>query len=333
MTCSLPAVVENVRLVRRIATPLVVAVLVAKKGTLGGSGGLVMADEAMADAVARGIAKAGRGGVSRCASVDPSMDFSWADIIVSMHHHVSASLMGIIGDRPCWLWHHNPGLFGAMELRRARRTIYQGVFHAGVKAAAKLGLRHLPHGLEDRSLFRPTDNSPRRWSCCFIGNAQLHADAAPLIAELQGVLPGFFLGGSGWDRLGLPSVGVVPFHEVPAIMRASTVCLDHVSRAHTDEGMCSTRIFQAVACGATVVSMQDPQTVPPGIREHVIFTNGHAETRDLVIRLQSAPVERARVRRPCKMEGHLVEDRGKEIWAAIAEFVGNAGSGSLSRTY
>jgi hypothetical protein len=291
-------------------------VLIAKMGTLEGKNGIVMADEAMAHGVARGIKAAGGKMVESVEVTTPEKDNSWADIIISMHH--MASKHEAPSKKPMWLWVHNPGCSSTIRLREEATNTYQEIFHAGKYLAKRAGFHYLPCGIEDPALFKPS-NHPRKWSVSFVANMRLHREAAPLLKRLQTTMRDVFVAGGEWGYAGISSVGPLPFNKVGQILGESKVCLDHISEAHMEEGNSSTRIYQAIACGSPVVSLQRPDMVPEALRPHVHFANGYDEAYNAILRLQSHSIERAKLR-PDKanMRGHSCEDRGKEIWQHVA---------------
>lgn len=302
--------------------PFNVAVLIVKTGTLDAKGGIVMADEAMALGVARGIKKAGGRFVQRVEVTTPSNDNSWADLIVSMHHMASwHELKKTQPKKPIWLWVHNPGWSSTMRLREEANTTYQQIFHAGLHLSKRAGFHYLPCGIEDPELFKPSI-SPKRWTVSFIANMRLHREVAPLLKRLQSTLRHVFIAGAEWGYLGVEAAGPIPFNEVGKILAESKICLDHVSADHVIEGNSSTRIYQAIACGSPVVSLQRPEAVPATFRPYVHFVNGQDEAYEAIMRIQGNPIERAKIR-PDKisMRGHTCEDRGREIWQHISRKV------------
>jgi len=302
--------------------PFNIAVLIVKKGTLDAKGGVVMADEAMALGVANGIRKAGQRLVQRVEVTTPNEDNSWADLIVSMHHLASwHEAKKTLGKKPIWLWVHNPGWSSTMRLREEDGTTYQKIFHAGLHLSKRAGFHYLPCGIEDPELFKPS-HTPKRWSVSFVANMRLHKEVAPLLKKLQTTIRDVFIGGSEWGYVGVDAVGPVPFNEVGKILAESRICLDHVSADHVIEGNSSTRIYQAIACGSPVVSLQKPEAIPADLRPYVHFAKGQDEAYDAIVRIQGNPIERAKLR-PDKisMRGHSCEDRGREIWQHIAKKV------------
>jgi hypothetical protein len=302
--------------------PFNIAVLIVKKGTLDAKEGIVMADEAMAMGVARGIKKAGGRLVQKVEITTPNDDNSWADLIVSMHHLASwHEVRKTFGKKPIWLWVHNPGWSSTMRLREEAKTTYQQIFHAGLHLSKRAGFHYLPCGIEDPELFKPS-NAPKKWSVSFIANMRLHKEVAPLLKRLQSTMRHVFIAGAEWGYVGVEAAGPIPFNDVGKVLAESKICLDHVSDDHIIEGNSSTRIYQAIACGSPVVSLQKPEAIPAVLRPYVHFANGQDEAYDAIMRIQGNPVERARLR-PDKisMKGHSCEDRGKEIWQHIAKKV------------
>lgn len=298
--------------------PYNVAVLIVQTGTLEGKTGIVMADEAMAQGVVRGIKVAGAETVGRVEVTTPKEDNSWADLIISMHHLASFhEVKKNYGKKPIWLWVHNPGWTSTIRLREEATSIYKKVFHAGIHLSKRAGFHYLPCGIEDPSLFKPSI-SPRKWPVSFVANMRLHKEIAPLLKRLQSTMRNVFIAGAEWGYVGVDAVGPIPFNQVGSILSQSKVCLDHVSDLHMVEGNSSTRIYQAIACGSPVVSLQKPDVIPEDLRPYVQFVNGQDEAYEAILRLQSNPVERAKLR-PDKisMRGHSCEDRGKEIWQHV----------------
>jgi hypothetical protein len=302
--------------------PFNIAVLIVKKGTLDAKSGIVMADEAMAISVASGIKKAAGRLVQRVEITTPHEDNSWADLIVSMHHLASwHEVRKNFGKKPIWLWVHNPGWSSTMRLREEAETTYQKIFHAGIHLSKRAGFQYLPCGIEDAELFKPS-NVPKKWSVSFVANMRLHKDVAPLLKRLQATMRHVFIAGAEWGYAGVDAVGPIPFKDVGKILAESKICLDHVSEDHVLEGNSSTRIYQAIACGSPVVSLQKPEAVPAALRPYIQFVNGQDEAYDAIIRIHGSPIEHAKLRPDrISMNGHSCEDRGREIWQHIARKV------------
>lgn len=311
---TIPRIIECIRPM----PPYKVAVLIVKTGTLDGKTGIVMADEAMAQGVARGIKAAGGKLVERVEVTTPERDNSWANIIVSMHHLASWHEINKTHEKkPVWLWVHNPGWSSTIRLREEATNVYQEIFHAGKYLSRRAGFHYLPCGIEDPGLFKP-NNHPRKWSVSFIANMRLHREVIPLLKRLQTTMRDVFVAGAEWGYVGINSAGPLPFHQVGQILGESKVCLDHVSNAHMEEGNSSTRIYQAIACGSPIVSLQKPDMVPEDLRPYIHFANGQDEAYNAILRLQSNHIERARLRPDrVSMRGHSCEDRGKEIWQHV----------------
>lgn len=300
--------------------PRRIAIVVARTGTLTATKGIVMADEAMAIAFGRGLLEAGGGHIEQVDVVEPLMvDPDVHDGIFMFHHaRVRNAMKADAQAIPAWLWVHNPGHSTTLELRRAARSTYQRIFHAGIHRSKSAEMCYLPHGLEDINMFQPFSGEPTH-DVAFVGNAVMHHGLAPFFIRIQANGRRINLRGLGWIESGIASEGPIAMRDAGGILAKSKVCFDHVSDAHKEEGMCSTRIFQCLACGVPVVSTQCPDVVPEELHKHIIFTDGLDSAMIQIERLLCDSVARARLRDGARssIRGHAIADRARQAWSTI----------------
>lgn len=279
--------------------PWVVAVVVAQTGTTDAiPGKLVMGDELLAMAIQRGIRKHGRPFAGEVRLQEASQAIGGdVDLAFFMHHLPSSPAFASLGHRPAVLWYQNPGSVPEVLLAQAARDVYQVVLHAGMRGASRLHMPHMPFGIEDASLFKPAVRDPGVQSyAVFVGNACMHINSLNLIRHLATTLgPRFVIRGKDWQAANIPSGGPCPVREAALLMAGAAVTFDTVSDAHTQDGMTSTRIYQSLACGTPVVTLQAKDDIPQELWPHMVFANSHEQATEAIHRLLSDTVTRSRM--------------------------------------
>lgn len=300
--------------------PLRLAVVLARTGTLDGSATLVMADEMMAHAVADGL-RAASPMISTAQVVPFGTRPEGTNAWFFMHHFPHAEVVELVGSDPAWLWVHNAGNWSPIELMTAASRSYTGVFHAGRIMAPRLGFRLFEHALEDEKVFRPPPNQKHdEAGVVFVGNAAMHVDLAPALIRLSHAAR-CNVYGHAWNLLGVPNLGRLPMSETPRALASATVCIDHVSRLHEEEGMTSTRMHQALACGAAVVSTQDPNLFPEEMRKHAVFVKGTDALVDETLRLYRDTAARCALRHEASasVRRYTIRRRCRALWEMMRE--------------
>lgn len=304
---------------RKASIPSSIGVVLGRVGTLDGKNGIVMADEAMAIGIAKGLMKSAEGALDRCDVLQyDQIDPGKYDGLFLMHHTVLQGLPASLSAIPKWLWVHNPGISHPLELRRAAVTAYQRVFHAGRKIADACGFDYLPHGLEDLDMFTPS-NEGDLYDVGFVGNAVMHSDLVTTLLRLIQDGKTVEIRGARWKEAGVPSAGSIPMNQAGSILARSSVCLDHVSKYHRDEGMTSTRIYQVLACESALVTTQSPGNVPEELHKHMVFAADAEEAYRIVKKLLADPIARAKLRTGSRrtIVNHTMLQRARTIWARI----------------
>ncbi len=301
------------------------AVVLVKKGTLEGNELLVMADEMMAESVASGL-KAASPLVESAKVVlfgeRPPEVNAW----FFMHHFPIDEVANLVQNDPAWLWVHNPGVWNAVELMSASSRVYSGIFHAGRIMAPRIGARLFVHTLEDESIFKPISSQKRDENgIVFIGNAAMHVNLVHVLARLchAGKCNVY---GHGWNNFGIPNLGRLPMREAPRILTSASVCIDSVSKMHNEEGMTSTRVHQALACGSAVVSNQNPDFFPEEMRKHILFVDSDDALVDGALRLARDAMARNALRHKASLcvRRHTLRFACRSLWSSMHEDLKNA---------
>lgn len=306
------------------------AVVLVKKGTLDGNELLVMADEMMAESVASGL-KAASPLVESAKVVLFGERPQGVNAWFFMHHFPIDEVANLVQEDPAWLWVHNPGVWSAVEIMSAASRVYNGVFHAGRLMAPRLGARLFVHTLEDELLFKPTSNQRRDENgIVFIGNAAMHVNLVHVLARLchAGKCNVY---GHGWNNFGIPNLGRLPMREAPRILTSASVCIDSVSKMHNEEGMTSTRVHQALACGSAVVSNQNPDFFPEEMRKHVLFVKSDDELVDGALHLTRDAIARNALRYKASSctRRHTLRFACRNLWSSMLDDLKAASSHGL----
>ena len=282
---------NNTRSVRWPLPPWNVVVVVARTGTLNGKNGIVMADELMANAVANGF-KDSSDLISSVQVVSSEEEIEKDIHVVFMMHWLPESkAWKTIGDRPAWLWIQNASVINDLSILKVRAEKIQGLWHAGKKTSSRLNLNFWEFGVEDTEVFKPQEKTAR---IVYVGNSVMHQNSIMLIGKFCNEFKEkFFLFGSGWDHFGLPNNGILPMSLAGYEIGKSYVALDTVSQEHINEGMCSTRIFQAMACETAVVTMQPKDNIPAWAIPYMTFAEDESDALRKAAKLLGDPIERS----------------------------------------
>ena len=109
--------------------------------------------------------------------------------------------------------------------------------------------------------------------------------------------------------------------ETPRVLTSASVCVDHVSQAHREEGMTSTRVYQALACGAATVSTQDPELFPEDVRHHVEFAKDEDDMVSKALRLHGDTAARCALRHGSQSAArrHSIARGCRHLWEMMRE--------------
>lgn len=297
-------------------------IVLLRRGTLDAQHGIVMGDELLAQALRSALCRLPE--VERASIIDqhqppdPSTNCLWF-----MHDLPASGAWRELGERPAILWYQNPGSVPDIRLLRyLDAEMYQVILHSGYNSAARLGLPWMPFGLDDAQLFKPMPKAREPYAV-FVANAAMHRNAVGLVRELGALGSRFVLRGLDWHQLGLPSGGPVPVEECARLMAEAAVVIDSVSEGHLEDGMTSTRVYQALACGTPVVTLQPPAVFPGALHRHMVFVGSPREAVTETRRLLADPAARSKLGDGAQRTArqHDMQRRLHETWPIILQHV------------
>ena len=195
----------------------------------------------------------------------------------------------------CWL--KNPGW--AAQVPRLQQE-FDVVFSASrTLCDQRPELIYLPVACPDPAIFRPHPPNRRlRSEVCFVGNYA--RTGRPTAHVEQYLVPAaqfhFALWGLGWEAVEAPALqrlsrGRLRPERVPAVYASSQIVLINHGISHHQENMIATRVFEAMACEAFVISDYLPALEP--LRPHLVFTTGGNHLEEQIRYFLSHPQERA----------------------------------------
>jgi hypothetical protein len=152
----------------------------------------------------------------------------------------------------------------------------------------------LPQATDPRVFFPEPD--PRfRHELAFVGNTR--GVRRRIVEDAIGASRDLAVYGAGWAEIIDPALIVsefVPNHELHRVYSSSSIVLcDHWDDMRA-QGFVSNRVFDALACGAPVIS-DDVPGLPALLGEGVLTYRTREELRLLIDRLLADPAERARL--------------------------------------
>jgi spore maturation protein CgeB len=174
----------------------------------------------------------------------------------------------------------------------------------------------------DTDRFRPLDPDPRAaHDVVVVAKTRDIARSIVTDAIAAGLRPAIY--GSGWERFVDPGLVVrtyVPNEELPIVYASAGVVLNDHWDEMREHGFVSNRLFDALACGAPVVSDELPE-IAELFGDAVVTYHDTAELRDAVTRALADPdAARARARSGGDIvrAAHSMDHRAVELLAALA---------------
>jgi|GEM_PF-2579835 glycosyltransferase involved in cell wall biosynthesis len=200
---------------------------------------------------------------------------------------------------------------------------YDYVFSPSKKRCAEsTRIAYLPMACEDTDSFKRAAPEGRFESdVCFVGN--FHEQQRPSWLQKDFMLPAakynFGLWGSNWERSEFSGIsraakGRLEPRDIPAAYSSAKIVLSNHWLVHRDEEMVTTRIYEALACEAFVIS--DHFGALDEFRDHVVFTSGGKDLEDKLEYYLSHPEkrqEKARGAREFILKNHTFKSRVEVI--------------------
>ncbi|MFH1848042.1 MAG: glycosyltransferase [Candidatus Omnitrophota bacterium] len=204
---------------------------------------------------------------------------------------------------------------------------YDYVFSPSKKICEEFdGFNYLPMACEDTEIFRKAAPEEQlKTEVCFVGNYNEYQ--RPLHLQEQFILPAakynFGLWGSNWDMSPFASIrdsarGRLEPHDIPKAYSSADIVLSNHWLAHRDEEMVTTRIFEALACEAFVIS--DYFGALDEFKDYIVFTSGGKDLEDKIADYAANPQKRAQKTRGARefiLKNHTFKNRVKTIAGAI----------------
>jgi glycosyltransferase involved in cell wall biosynthesis len=203
---------------------------------------------------------------------------------------------------------------------------YDAVFVASAQFSADLAARvsapvHTMLQAADPDVFRygPADPA-RRSEVLFVGNSRLPVRQVPRwLLELEAPLTIY---GARWDELDerrFVRGDFVANEDLHALYRAADIVVNDHWADMRSHGFISNRVFDALACGAFIIS-DHVDAIPDVFGEAVPTFSDKAELAAVLARFQADPVERAEralTGRRIVLDGHTFDARAEQIGRVV----------------
>ena len=159
--------------------------------------------------------------------------------------------------------------------------IYNYVLSPSKKCCAKFSeVIYMPMACEDPDVFKKVQSDERfKSDVCFVGN--FTESQRPTWFQKEFLFPAtkynFGLWGTNWERSGIEEIkkaarGRLDPKDIPHVYSSAKVVLANHCLVHREEGMVTTRIYEALACSSFVIS--DYFAALDEFRDHIIFSKG-----------------------------------------------------------